>query len=73
MLNNFDIFFNTMQVFVDNAALDVAESTTIRDALKKAGHNPEIYIVACNGEITHENTSLREGDKLELVKIISGG
>lgn len=41
--------------------------------MKKLGFNPEIYIVAKNGEITHENESLNEGDKLDLVKIISGG
>ena len=62
-----------MQIFVNGHAFDIGEGITIRDALKALGHNPEIYIVARNGEITHENESLSEGDKLDLVKITSGG
>ncbi len=62
-----------MQIFVNGSLIDVNEGITIREAIKKIGENPEIYIVARNGEITHENEALREGDKLDLVKIISGG
>ena len=62
-----------MQIFVNGDKFDIDGNTTIREAIKKLGHNPEIYIVARNGEITHENEALREGDKLDLVKIISGG
>ncbi len=62
-----------MQIFVNGEPAEVNESLTIREAMKKLGFNPEIYIVAKNGEITHENESLNEGDKLDLVKIISGG
>ncbi len=62
-----------MQIFVNGDKFDIDNNATIREAIKKLGHNPEIYIVARNGEITHENEPLREGDKLDLVKIISGG
>lgn len=62
-----------MQIFVNGSAMEVGEGITVRETIKKLGQNPEIYITAVNGEITHENRSLREGDKLDLVKIISGG
>ena len=62
-----------MQIFVNGDKFDIDGNATIRNALKSLGHNPEIYIVARNGEITHENERLQEGDRIELVKIISGG
>ncbi len=62
-----------MQIFVNGKEAEVNSEITIRDAIKKLGYNPEIYIVALNGEIIHENESLGEGDKIDLVKIISGG
>ena len=62
-----------MQIFVNGEAAEISGSATIREAVKSLGYNPEIYIVAKNGEITHENEQLAEGDKLDLVKIISGG
>ncbi len=62
-----------MQIFVNGYRFDIDNNATIREVIKKLGYNPEIYIVAKNGEITHENESLGEGDKIDLVKIISGG
>ena len=62
-----------MQIFVNGSISEIDEGITIHDALKALGHNPEIYIVARNGEITHDNELLCKGDKLDLVKITSGG
>ena len=62
-----------MQISVNGEMAEIDSNVTIREAIKKLGYNPEIYIVARNGEITHENASLEEGDKLDLVKVISGG
>ena len=62
-----------MQITVNGSLIDVNDGSTIRDAIKRIGENPEIYIAAVNGQITHENTALNSGDKIDLVKIISGG
>ena len=62
-----------MQISIDGLVKDFKDGVTVREALKALGHNPEIYLVAVNGTITHENTVLQSGDSLDLVKIISGG
>ena len=62
-----------MKVIVDNKAIEVGENSTVLDSLKQLKLNPEIFLVKRNNEIIHENEKLKENDKLELIKVISGG
>ena len=62
-----------MKVIVDNKAIEVGENSTVLDSLKQLKLNPEIFLVKRNNEIIHENEKLKENDRLELIKVISGG
>ena len=62
-----------MRVTVDGKEIEVSESSTVLDSLKQLKLNPEIFLVKRDNEIIHENERLRENDRLELIKVISGG
>ncbi len=62
-----------MRVTVNCEGVELSEKSTVLDALRKLSINPEIFIVSRNGEIIHEHETLRNNDKLELIKVISGG
>lgn len=47
--------------------------TTIAKLLEELGVNRETVLVSKNGEITLEEDTLKEGDKVEIIRIISGG
>ncbi len=46
---------------------------TARDLLKELGILPETVLVARNGEIVPESEALAGGDRIELLRVISGG
>jgi len=50
-----------------------AAGATVADAALQAGLNSETFIPMLNGEVVHPKERLREGDELELVRIIYGG
>ena len=62
-----------MKVTVDDKVIEVMADSTVIDSLRQLNLNPEIFLVKRNNEIIHENEKLRENDKLELIKVISGG
>ncbi len=62
-----------MRVNVNGETIELEESATVLDALKKLDLNPEIFIVSRNSEVIHENEQLKNNDRLELIKVISGG
>lgn len=62
-----------MRVIVGEKEVEVGENSTVIDSLRKAGFNPEIFLVKRDNEIVHDNEALRDGDELELIKVISGG
>jgi sulfur carrier protein ThiS len=43
------------------------------DIFKELNLNPEEYIVIRNGEVLTEDEKLEENDKIELIRVISGG
>ena len=53
--------------------LDIAKGTKIFDILKKLNINREVVVIAKNGEITPENEELRDGDKIHIITVVSGG
>ncbi|NYZ74732.1 MoaD/ThiS family protein [Candidatus Micrarchaeota archaeon] len=50
-----------------------AAGATVADAASEAGLNSETFISMLNGEVAHPKERLRNGDELELVRIIYGG
>jgi sulfur carrier protein len=48
-------------------------SLTVRQAIEKAGLNPQSVLAVRDGELITEDTRLRDGDEVRLVAVISGG
>jgi sulfur carrier protein ThiS len=44
-----------------------------RDAIKKAGLDPESVLVTVNGKLVTDDTILKEDDEVKLVAVVSGG
>ncbi len=53
------------------------EETTIQTMLKELGLDDKIVVVVLNDDIVNSenyaNTILKDGDKIELVRIVGGG
>jgi len=51
--------------------------TPLPDLLQQMGFNPRLVAVEYNGEILHRqfwsDTTVKEGDRLEIVTIVGGG
>lgn len=54
-----------------------AAQSRLPDVLEQLGFNPRLVAVEYNGEILHRQywleTSVQEGDRLEVVTIVGGG
>ena len=46
---------------------------TIQDLAEKQGLPGQSFLFSKNGELCHESDSLQDGDKVELVRVFSGG
>ncbi|MEE8401222.1 MAG: MoaD/ThiS family protein [Candidatus Hydrothermarchaeaceae archaeon] len=53
--------------------MKIENDTTVEKILEKLGINRETVVVSKNGEITIEEDTLKKGDEIEIIKIISGG
>lgn len=66
-----------MQVVVNGDPLEVAEGATVLDLLEQLGLGPKWVVVERNGEPVERRhngeTSLTEGDRLEIVRAVAGG
>ncbi len=47
--------------------------STVRDAVKKIGLQPETVLAVLDGKLVTDDTVLREGMNIRLVAVISGG
>lgn len=47
--------------------------TKVKDLLSQLKLNPESFLVVRNSEVITEEDILQEGDKIELLSVISGG
>jgi sulfur carrier protein ThiS len=47
--------------------------TTVRDAVRKIGLQPETVLAVVEGKLITDDTVLREGMQVKLVAVISGG
>jgi len=62
----------------ESRLLDTApDPTCLNDVVRALGHNPTLVVVEHNGAIVPksqwENTSIGDGDNLEIVTIVGGG
>jgi len=61
-----------MKIAVDGKEVNII-GKTVEDMFEELGMNYEVFLVKRNNEIVHEYETLNEGDKIELIKVISGG
>lgn len=53
--------------------LKVKPNSTVLKIIKKLKMNPEIVVVKKNDRIVPLEETLKEGDKVEIIRVISGG
>ena len=56
-----------------NRKLSLKPGSDVGEVLGKAGINRETVIVRRSGEIIPDNETLRDRDRLEVLRIVSGG
>ena len=52
---------------------EVPAGITVRDAMLKAGQDPQAVLALLDDKLVNEETILKAGDRLRLVAVISGG
>lgn len=53
--------------------IEISENTTIADILKKEEILIETVVVKLNGDTVTEDEKVKNGDELEIIKVIYGG
>jgi sulfur carrier protein ThiS len=53
--------------------LDIEKTLMVKEALERLGYSTETYLVVKDGVLLNENEPLRDGDRVKLVPVISGG
>ena len=53
--------------------IEISENTTIEDILKKEEIPIETVVVKLNGDTVTEDEKVKNGDELEIIKVIYGG
>ena len=53
--------------------LEAENTLMVKEALQRLGLSSETHLVVKNGELLNDNEPLRDGDRLKLVPVISGG
>ncbi len=53
--------------------LKIKNTSTIEEVLENLGINREAVIVSKNGEIVPEDERIKNGDKLKIMDVVSGG
>ena len=53
--------------------IEISENTTIADILKKEEIPIETVVVKLNGDTVTEDEKVKNGDELEIIKVIYGG
>jgi thiamine biosynthesis protein ThiS len=51
----------------------MAEGATVLELLRKLGVNRETVLVRINGKVGPEEQPLRDGDRVEVFQIVTGG
>ena len=63
----------TVRLTLREHEYDVRAGMTVRDAILHVGLQPESVLATREGELITEDEILREGEKIKLVAVISGG
>ena len=53
--------------------IEAKENATVSDILKEIKLNPQTVIVSRQGEIIPDTEKVKDGDKLEAIRVVSGG
>ena len=53
--------------------IEISENTTIADILKKEEIPIDTVVVKLNGDTVTEDEKVKNGDELEIIKVIYGG
>ncbi len=53
--------------------LEAENTLMVKEALQMLGYSSETHLVVKNGELLNDNEPLRDGDRVKLVPVISGG
>jgi sulfur carrier protein ThiS len=56
-----------------NKQHELPAGMTVRDAVKKIGLHPETILAVVDGKLITDDTIIREGMKIKLVAVVSGG
>lgn len=68
---------NTINIQVNGETQTCPDSIPLTELLTQLELNPRLIAVEYNGEILHRqywaNTTMRSGDRLEIVTIVGGG
>ncbi len=56
-----------------NGSSEVDGIRTVEEAVRAVDVNPETVIVEKDGELVSLDEILKDGDKLELINVVSGG
>ncbi|MEM7579617.1 MAG: sulfur carrier protein ThiS [Mastigocoleus sp.] len=68
---------NQVNFVVNGENRNVSSSVSLPQILEQLGYNPRLVAVEYNGEILHrqfwESTTIKSGDRLEVVTIVGGG
>ena len=68
---------NTISLTVNGESQTCSNNMLLPQFLQSVGMNPRLVAVEYNGEILHrqfwETTTMKNGDRLEIVTIVGGG
>ena len=53
--------------------LDMEKDSNVRNIFEKLDESTEMYVVRRGKEIVIEEDKLKDGDKIEFIKVVSGG
>ena len=62
-----------MTLIYRNQTFELRGGMTVRDAIRKAGLDPEAVLALRDGVLINEETILADDDVVKLVAVVSGG
>lgn len=66
-----------MKLVINGKETEINKTVTIKDIVREKGLNPLLVVIEHNYKIPERNSwetiTLKEGDKLEILKFVGGG
>jgi sulfur carrier protein len=63
----------TAELILRDRTYSIASGMTIRHALEKLDINPDTVLPTRDGELLTDDELIRDGDRIRLIAVISGG